>query len=77
MKEITLDVRGLPAPEPLIQALDAVAELGDAEILRLVIHREPHMLFPELTEGRIPWQIVNHGDPDWIIRIGPRPARAA
>lgn len=73
MKEMTLDVRGLPAPEPMFKALDAVDALQEGEVLRLVIHREPHMLFPELTEKRIPWQIIAHGHPDWIIQVGPKP----
>ena len=72
MTEITLDVRGLPAPEPMFMALDAVDGLQEGEVLRLVIHREPHMLFPELSGMGVPWEIVAHGHPDWVIMIGPK-----
>lgn len=73
MQEKILDVRGLPSPEPMFQALDAIEQLGNGEVIRLVIHREPHMLFAELVKQRIPWTIVAHGHPDWIILIGPAP----
>ncbi|MDX1455075.1 MAG: DUF2249 domain-containing protein [Gammaproteobacteria bacterium] len=70
MREIELDVRGKPAPEPLILAMEAVDSLGENDILRLVVHREPHMLFAELSEKRVPWKIAERGNPDWVIRIG-------
>lgn len=41
----TLDVRGLPAPEPLEQCLDALAELDPGQWLRLLIDREPFPLY--------------------------------
>lgn len=40
-----LDVRGLPAPEPLEQCLDALATLQAGQRLHLLIDREPHPLY--------------------------------
>lgn len=40
-----LDVRGLPAPEPLDRALDALHGLPDGARLALLIHREPYPLY--------------------------------
>lgn len=76
MRVKTLDVRGLPLPEPMFHALDAIEQLDSGETLRLVSHREPHLLFSELVKRRIPWAITAHGHPDWIILIGPVPETA-
>ncbi|MDX1442893.1 MAG: DUF2249 domain-containing protein [Gammaproteobacteria bacterium] len=74
-KEITLDARDLPPPEPLFQALDRLNAMAPGEYLRLLIHREPMMLYPQLDEMKIPWKVLEHGHPDWVILIGPLPER--
>lgn len=43
--EITLDVRGLPAPEPLEHCLEALADLEPEQKLNMMIDREPHPLY--------------------------------
>ena len=74
-REITLDARKMDAPEPLFATLDCLDAMQSGESLRLLIHREPVMLYPQLQEMKIPWQVVAHGHPDWIILIGPVPQR--
>ena len=48
---IHIDVRGLPAPEPLVAILALVRENGDAATPIVVHHeRDPTFLYPELAE---------------------------
>jgi uncharacterized protein (DUF2249 family) len=47
----TLDVRGLPAPEPLEHCLQALDELGPAQRLQLLIDREPYPLYAILERA--------------------------
>lgn len=46
--DITLDVRGLPPPEPLEHCLEALADLKPGERLCLMIDREPYPLYAML-----------------------------
>jgi hypothetical protein len=50
MTERIVDARWLPPPEPMELTLAGLEMLGDGEQLRLLIHREPCMLFPILEE---------------------------
>jgi TusA-related sulfurtransferase len=43
-----LDTRGLPAPEPALQILEALDLLGPDEQLRVLTEREPTQLYPVL-----------------------------
>lgn len=72
-REIMLDARRMEPPEPLFQALDTLAAMQPGEFLRLMIHREPVMLFPQLHEMKLSWEVLEHGHPDWVILIGPIP----
>ncbi|HEX7387824.1 MAG TPA: DUF2249 domain-containing protein [Castellaniella sp.] len=45
LPDLTLDVRGLPAPEPLEQCLDALADLPAGQRLQLWVDREPFPLY--------------------------------
>ncbi|MBF0181024.1 MAG: DUF2249 domain-containing protein [Magnetococcales bacterium] len=45
-----LDVRHLPAPEPMLRILQAVTTLPPGAVLRVTIGRVPHPLFPRLRE---------------------------
>lgn len=49
--ERLLDVRGLPAPEPLELCLQALDELGPTQRLQLLIDREPHPLYTMLARA--------------------------
>lgn len=50
MPERIIDARWLAPPEPMELTLAALEVLGPGERLRLLIHREPHMLFSILQE---------------------------
>lgn len=50
MVEHLVDARWLEPPEPLELTLAAVETLPDGEAVRLLIHRDPCMLYPILTE---------------------------
>ncbi len=50
MTERIIDARWLAPPEPMELTLAALEVLEPGERLRLLIHREPHMLFPILEE---------------------------
>jgi len=45
-----VDVRGLPAPAPLVQILALVARLPDDGVLIVHHDRDPQLLYPELAE---------------------------
>lgn len=45
-----LDVSGLPPPEPLERAIEALDALGAGEVLLLLHRREPCLLYPILVE---------------------------
>ncbi|MFW8565958.1 DUF2249 domain-containing protein [Orrella sp. 11846] len=47
--DLTLDVRGLPAPEPMHECLEKLWQLEPGQRLQMYIDREPHPLFSILT----------------------------
>ncbi|MEO7938663.1 MAG: DUF2249 domain-containing protein [Burkholderiaceae bacterium] len=49
-----IDVRGLPAPQPLVQILRLVHSLGANGTVVVHHDRDPQMLYPELAQ--IGWQ---------------------
>ncbi|MGH6717103.1 MAG: DUF2249 domain-containing protein [Bradyrhizobium sp.] len=50
-----LDNRDLDPPEPLVRTLAAVEELGQGEVLSVLLCREPVFLFPKLGERGHEW----------------------
>ncbi len=67
--ERVLDVRGLEPPEPMEQALAAIAELGPDEALRMVHHREPFPLYAILKERGFRYRITARPDGYYEILI--------
>lgn len=53
LPDLTLDVRGLPAPEPLERCLDALAELPAGQRIQLLVDREPFPLYAILDREAI------------------------
>ena len=52
--DLTLDVRSLPAPEPLEHCLEALADLAPGQRLHMLIDREPYLQRPDLVNtGRL------------------------
>lgn len=45
-----LDVRGLPAPQPMVAILRLLETLGDGDALVAHLDRDPQFLYPELAE---------------------------
>jgi hypothetical protein len=45
-----IDVRGLPAPQPLVAILRLVREVGAATAVIVHHDRDPQLLYPELAE---------------------------
>jgi hypothetical protein len=45
-----IDVRGLPAPEPLVAILAFVESITDRTVVIVHHERDPAMLYPELAE---------------------------
>jgi tRNA 2-thiouridine synthesizing protein A len=69
MTEHVVDARWLPPPEPLELTLAALNALGDGDRLRLLIHREPFMLYPILDEWRYGYQTLAKDDGSYEILI--------
>lgn len=72
--EIELDMRDREPPEPLFETLYRIDDAQPGDVIRLRIHREPLMLYPQLQQMNIPWNVERFGDPDWVVRIGPMPS---
>ena len=51
-----LDLRALPAPEPLERVLAALDTLPDGAQLRILLAREPHPLYGFLARTGYRWQ---------------------
>lgn len=49
-EELLLDVRGLEPPEPFEQATETLRALQPGQYLKLVIPRQPRLLYPWLEE---------------------------
>jgi len=47
---VHIDVRGLPAPEPLVAILELVGSMHDDGTVIVHHDRDPRMLYPELAE---------------------------
>jgi len=45
-----VDVRGLPAPQPLVQILQLVHQVGPQGVLIVHHDRDPLLLYPELVQ---------------------------
>lgn len=74
---ITLDLRGLPPPEPMEQILAAIATLSAGAALLATTSREPRPLLPILGERGYAWRIEHNEPGNCTLRIwradGPAP----
>ncbi len=57
-----LDVSDLPAPEPIEQVLDALADLPEGDTLRVRFPMEPVLLYPMLASMGMNWERVETAD---------------
>ncbi len=65
----TLDLRALPAPEPLLRALDAVDALAPGQVVVVLTPLLPHPLLVELEARGLLWQASERADGGSEIRI--------
>ena len=68
-----IDVRGLPPPQPLVQILRLVQEVGAASAVIVHHDRDPQLLYPELAQ--IGWQAQRiTAEPGEVrLRLSPEP----
>jgi hypothetical protein len=66
-----IDVRGLPAPQPLVQILQLVRSAGAGAAVVVHHDRDPQLLYPELAQ--IGWGAERiAGEPgEWRLRLAP------
>ena len=69
MKEKLLDVSLLEAPEPLIQAVRALEELGEDEVLVFVHRMNPRHLFNEIAARGMQYEIIKDEPNEFIMKI--------
>ncbi|MBF0283738.1 MAG: DUF2249 domain-containing protein [Magnetococcales bacterium] len=62
-----LDLRGLPPPEPLLRALQAVVALPPGGVLTTLHDRPPHLLLPRLAERGL--EVAQDEDPEGSVRL--------
>ncbi len=55
---ISLDLRGLPPPEPMTRILDELARLAPGARLRALLPHEPLPLYPLLEQRGYAWQVT-------------------
>ena len=65
--EVLVDVRDLPAPEPLQRILAAVKNHRPGSFIRMVHRMEPCHLYPALEKGGFGWRltVTENADPDF------------
>ena len=51
MREIVIDTRELPSPEPLERVVNALAEVTTGNYIKMIHRMEPVMLFPILKNN--------------------------
>lgn len=66
---ITLDVRGLPPPEPFEQIMLALESLAKGNRLRVLIHREPYPLYDVLRDTGYRHRTTALSDGNFSIEI--------
>ncbi|MHB2026141.1 MAG: DUF2249 domain-containing protein [Elusimicrobiota bacterium] len=68
-KIIRIDLNGLEPPEPMIQILSALNDLGADDILEAVHFREPVPLYAHLEEAGFEHKIEQLGEARYRLSI--------
>lgn len=68
-REVTLDVRGMEAPEPLERVLEAIDDFGTQDRLRLIIDCRPLPLFRILERNGYAYREAPGADSNFEITI--------
>lgn len=66
---LTLDVSQMEPPQPMIEILQKVQELGPKDVLEVGHHREPVPLYPQLEEAGFAHAIEKLGEHRFRLRI--------
>jgi uncharacterized protein (DUF2249 family) len=69
MREISLNVCALEAPEPMERVLDALCELAPADRLAVLIEREPRPLYRILERNGYCHSITERPDQLYLLLI--------
>lgn len=69
MREIDLDVRFLDPPEPFERTIEALDRMQPGDVLRLLIHREPHPLYQMLRSSGYTCRGEMREDGMWVVTI--------
>jgi uncharacterized protein (DUF2249 family) len=73
--DLTLDVRGMEPPEPIVRVLETIADFKAGDRLKLVIDCMPHPLFGILERDGYDHQVEPGTDSLYLITIWARPNR--
>jgi hypothetical protein len=73
MEDLLVDARWLEPPEPLERTLEALERLLPQQKLRLLIHRDPIMLYSILRDWGYTWQTESKDDGSFEIMIWREP----
>lgn len=65
----TIDMRGMPPPEPLILTLETVEGMGVGEVMEGCYDRDPVLLFPELDARGHLYQSEKRSSNEYRVRI--------
>jgi uncharacterized protein (DUF2249 family) len=68
---VTMDVRGMEPPGPMVAILEKLAELGPGAQLRVHHHREPVLLYEKLKLRGYAARTERHGEGDYLVHVAP------
>jgi uncharacterized protein (DUF2249 family) len=71
---VEMDVRGLEPPQPMVQILQKLVDLGPGAQLLVRHHREPVLLYDKLALRGYSARCTKRDDGDYIIHIAPAAA---
>ena len=77
MEDYLVDARWLAPPEPLERALEGLERLLPGQKLRLLIHRDPTMLYSILRDWGYTWHTQTRDDGTFEIVISQKSAPAS
>ncbi len=69
MKEIFLDVSELEAPKPLVEAVLALEQLQENEVLFFKHRMNPRHLFGEIAARHMEYEVLKDEPGDFLMKI--------
>lgn len=69
---VEVDVRGLEPPQPMVQILQKLVDLGPGAQLLVRHHREPVLLYDKLALRGYAARCTRRDDGDYLIHIAPK-----